>query len=228
VTSVGGDHEGLPAARRERRAPSCARPVRDAPAPCPSRLARMLSLPQLTDGGILLRPHQPEDSEAMHAAVTESIPAVSPWLQWCHAGYSREETDSFIKLAGEAWAYDSHYPFAILAVADGAFLGGTGINHIVKPNRLANVGYWVRTSRTRQGIACAALRLVSQYAFDVLGLTRLEIVCLPSNTFSCRVAEKVGAGFEAIARNRIVMHGTAHNAALYGLVPEDMRGGLRQ
>lgn len=105
---------------------------------------------------LLLRPHQPEDSEAMHAAVTESLPAVSPWLQWSHAGYSREETDSFIKLAGEAWAYDIHYPFAILAVADGAFLGGTGINHIVKPNRLANVGNWVRTSRTRRGIACAA------------------------------------------------------------------------
>ena len=179
-------------------------------------------LPQLTDGRILLRPHYPEDCEALHSAVTESIREVSPWLQWCHAGYSHEEAARFIKLAGEAWALQTDYPFAIVAADDGAFLGGIGINHVVKPNRLANVGYWVRTSCTRQGIASAAVRLVAQYAFGALGLTRLEIVCLPTNTFSRRVAEKAGARFEAVSRNRIVMHGIARAAALYGLVPEDM------
>jgi ribosomal-protein-serine acetyltransferase len=182
---------------------------------------------QLTDGRILLRPHRTEDCVPMHAAIIESIPQVSPWLQWCHAGYSRDETESFIKLAGEGWAQGTHYPFAILAVEDGAFLGGIGINHIVRPNRLANVGYWVRTSRTRQGIAVAALLLVSRYAFDVLGLTRLEIVCIPTNAFSRRVAEKLGARFEAVSRNRIVMHGIARDAALYGLVPEDLRADNR-
>ena len=182
----------------------------------------MPALPQLTDARILLRPHRPEDCEALHSAVTESIREVSPWLQWCHAGYSHEEAESFIKLAGEAWAQQTDYPFAIVAADDGAFLGGVGINHIVKANRLANVGYWVRTSRTRQGIASAALRLVAHYAFGPLGLTRLEIVCLPTNTFSRRVAEKTGARFEAVARNRIVMHGIARDAVLYGLVPEDM------
>ena len=179
--------------------------------------------PQLTDGRILLRPHRPEDCEPLHAAVTESVREVSLWLQWCHAGYSREEAESFIKLAGEAWLQHSDYPFAIVAAEDGAFLGGIGINHIIRLNRLANVGYWVRTSRTRQGIASAALRLVAQYAFGPLGLTRLEIVCIPTNTLSRRVAEKAGAKFEAISRNRIVMHGLARDAALYGLVPDDVR-----
>jgi RimJ/RimL family protein N-acetyltransferase len=56
-----------------------------------------------------------------------------------------------------------------------------------------------------------------------LGLTRLDIVCKPDNTSSRRVAEKVGARFEAISRNRIVMHGVAYDAALYGLVPEDIQ-----
>jgi len=158
----------------------------------------------------------------MYAAVAESIPEISPWLPWCHAGYSRDETAGFIKIAGEAWADHSHYPFAILAVSGADFLGGIALNHIAKPNRLANVGYWVRTSRTRQGIASAAARLVSQYAFGTLGLTRLEIACIPTNTSSRRVAEKVGAKFEAVARNRLVMHGVACDAALYSLLPEDV------
>jgi ribosomal-protein-serine acetyltransferase len=187
----------------------------------------MSSLPQLTDGTILLRPHRPEDVDAMHAAVTESTREVSPWLPWCHPGYSRDEAESFIQLVGEAWAQNTHYPFAIFAVEDGGFLGGVAINHVARPNRLANVGYWVRTSRTRQGVASAAVRLVAQYAFGPLGLTRLEIACIPTNTFSRRVAQKAGAKFEAISRNRLVMHGTACEAALYGLVPEDLRADNR-
>jgi RimJ/RimL family protein N-acetyltransferase len=176
----------------------------------------------LSDGTVLLRPHRLEDCDAMYAAVTESIPEISRWLPWCHAGYSRDETAGFIKLAGAAWDDLIHYPFAVLAAKDGAFLGGIAINHIAKPNRLANLGYWVRTSRTRQGIASAAVRLVSQHAFGTLGLTRLEIACIPTNTSSRRVAEKVGAKFEAVARNRLVMHGVAYAAALYSLLPEDM------
>lgn len=180
------------------------------------------SLLSLSDGAVLLRPHRPEDCDAMYAAVTESIPEISPWLPWCHAGYSRDETAAFIRAAGAAWDDRSHYPFAILAATDGAFLGGVAVNHIARPNRLASVGYWVRTSRTRQGVASAAVRLVSRYAFDTLGLTRLEIACIPTNTSSRRVAEKVGAKFEAVARNRLVMHGVAYAAALYSLLPEDL------
>lgn len=183
----------------------------------------MPALPQLTDGTVLLRPHRPEDCDAMHAAVMESIQEVSLWLPWCHAGYSREEAEGFITLAGEAWQQATQFPFGIFGAENNAFLGGIAINHIVKPNRLGCVGYWVRTSRTKQGIASAAVRLVSQYAFDSLGLTRLEIACIPTNISSRRVAENVGAKFEAVARNRIVMHGTAYDAAVYGLVPEDMR-----
>jgi RimJ/RimL family protein N-acetyltransferase len=188
----------------------------------------MSSLPELTDGVILLRPHRPEDCDVMHAAVMESVPEVSRWLPWCHSGYSREDALSFIRLAADAWTQNIHYPFAILAAEDGAFLGGIGINHIVRLHRLANVGYWIRSSRTRRGIASAAVRLVARYAFGSLGLTRLDIVCKPDNTSSRRVAEKAGARFEAISRNRIVMHGVACDAALYGLVPEDIQADSRR
>lgn len=184
----------------------------------------MTDLPQLTDGRILLRPHRREDCEALHAAVTESVQEVASWLPWCHPGYSRAEAEAFISLAGEAWAQRTHYPFAITAAKDGALLGGIEINHIVRINRLANVGYWVRTSWTRQGIASAALRLVAQYAFGALGLTRLEIVCLPTNLPSRRVAEKGGARLEALSRNRIVMHGMPRDAVVYGLLPQDIVG----
>jgi RimJ/RimL family protein N-acetyltransferase len=62
----------------------------------------------------------------------------------------------------------------------------------------ANVGYWVRTSRTGQGIATAAVRLVARFGFEDLGLRRLELLIAVHNVASRRVAEKVGATLEGV------------------------------
>jgi ribosomal-protein-serine acetyltransferase len=176
----------------------------------------------LTDGTILLRQLQSGDVDPMYAAVRESIPEVSRWLPWCHEGYARSETVDFVASAATAWKNNVQYPFGIFDADGIGFLGGISINHIARTNRLANVGYWVRTARTRQGIAVRAVLLAARFAFERQGLTRLEIACIPTNTASRRVAEKAGARLEAIARNRIVMHGKAYDAALYSLLPTDV------
>ena len=176
----------------------------------------------LENGRIVLRPLEPGDVAAMYSAVRESIPEVSRWLPWCHAGYARADTAGFVDMSARAWADRSQFPFGIFEAATGSFVGGLSVNHIVRTNRLANIGYWVRTSAVRQGIAAAAVRLAARFAFTDLGLTRLEIACIPDNIASRGVAEKVGAKLETIARNRIVMHGRAYDAALYSLIPSDL------
>jgi ribosomal-protein-serine acetyltransferase len=162
------------------------------------------------------------DVESVYAAVAESIPEVSRWLPWCHDGYAQSETAEFVDASMRGWVEGSQFQFGIFSAHDKGYLGGISVNHIVKANRLANVGYWVRTGCTGRGIASAALRLVARYAFADLGLTRLEIAAICDNVRSRRVAERAGAQFEAIARNRLVMHGNAYDAALYSLLPEDL------
>ena len=44
-----------------------------------------------------------------------------------------------------------------------------------------NLGYWVRTDATRRGIATAATRRLARWAFEALGLRRVEIVIAPGN-----------------------------------------------
>ena len=182
----------------------------------------ILSSTELTDGELLLRPLAHGDRDMMYAAVVESIAEVSPWLPWCHPGYSIAETESFIELCITAWAQQSHFPLAIFHAQSGEYLGGTSVNHIDRQNRLGNVGYWVRTSAARRGIAPKAVRLVARCAFETLQLSRLEIAARPENRASRRVAEKCGAKLETIARNRIVQHGRPYDAALYSLIPADL------
>lgn len=178
----------------------------------------------LTDGELLLRPLERGDRDALYAAVLESIPQISPWLPWCHPGYAISETEAYIESCITAWAQQSHFPLAIFDARDGRYFGGTGVNHIERTNRVCNVGYWVRTSATRRGIAPKAVRLVARFAFETLQMSRIEIVARLENTRSRRVAEKSGAKFEAIARNRIVQHNRAYDAALYSLIPADLAG----
>lgn len=87
---------------------------------------------------------------------------------------------------------------------------------------MGNLGYWVRTSRTRSGVASAATRLIARFGFLSLGLQRLEIVVAVGNQASERVAEKAGATREGVLRKRLLIHGQPHDAVLYSLVAEDL------
>jgi RimJ/RimL family protein N-acetyltransferase len=176
---------------------------------------------KLTDGGVLIRPHAASDVEPMYAAVVESMATVGRWMSWCNADYSLRDAMTFYERCAKAWDTDGDREFGIFDAVSNELLGCVGINQINRINRFANMGYWVRASRERRGIASTAARLASGFAFAALGLARIEIVVLPDNMASRRVAEKVGARFECIARNRLQFGSEAHDAAMYSLVPGD-------
>jgi ribosomal-protein-serine acetyltransferase len=89
-------------------------------------------------------------------------------------------------------------------------------------NAYANLGYWVRTSAQRRGVGSAAVRLVARYGFSELRLGRVEIVTDVENVASRRTAERAGARFEGVCRNRLKEWDRFNDAALYGLVPADL------
>lgn len=177
---------------------------------------------ELADGFLLLRPWRPEDAHALQAAVQESLETVGRWLPWCHAGYDVDEAQAWIAHCREGWAADEHFAFGIFERDSGTLLGSVGLNQRNRMHRNAALGYWVRQSRQGQGIAWRAARLAARFGFEALGLVRIEIVALPDNHASRRTAEKAGARFEAIARQRIWMHDEARNAAIYALVAADL------
>jgi RimJ/RimL family protein N-acetyltransferase len=176
----------------------------------------------LQDEAIIVRPHEPQDVDPIYLAVKESIAEISPWLPWCHPGISRDEIAAFVEFSRKGWADGSQHQFVILDASTGGLLGGISLSHIVKSNRLANMGYWVRTSAVGRGIATRAVRLVAQCGFQSLDLSRIEIAAIPDNRRSVRVAQRSGATREGLARNRLVMHGRAYDAELYSLVPSDL------
>jgi RimJ/RimL family protein N-acetyltransferase len=177
---------------------------------------------ELTDGNIILRPYRSGDTEATYKAIRESLAEMSPWLPFAHKDYSMKETKDWVKSRPKEWKKGHSYEFVILDAKGGTIIGGCGLNRIDKENRCANLGYWVRTNRTGEGVATAATILLAKWGFEVLKLARIEILVATGNERSLRVAEKAGARREGILRNRINIHDRMHDAVMHSLVPGDV------
>lgn len=176
----------------------------------------------IEEAPLRLRPWRPDDAPALHEAVRESVASVGRWLPWCDAGYDLASAEAWIAQCRADWLTQEQFAFGVFDLGDGSLLGSVGLNQRNLRQRSAAAGYWVRQSRQQRGVATHALRLAAAFGFRQLGLVRLEIVVLPDNHASRRVAERSGARFEAIARQRLWMAGAAHDAAVYALVPPDL------
>lgn len=176
----------------------------------------------LTDGRLLLAPWRDEDAAELHDAVRESIASVGRWLPWCHAGYGMEHALAWTTQCRAAWQAGTQFAFAVRDAASDELLGGGGLDQLENPHHHANLGYWVRASRQRQGIAVAASRCVARFGFEVLGLARIEIVAMLDNHASRGVAERLGAVFEGPSRQRLWAWDRAHDAVVYALIPADL------
>jgi RimJ/RimL family protein N-acetyltransferase len=56
-----------------------------------------------------------------------------------------------------------------------------------------------------------------------LQLFRVELVMAMTNLASRRVADKAGAQFEGLARHRLYLNGSSVDAAIYSLIPGEVR-----
>jgi ribosomal-protein-serine acetyltransferase len=176
-----------------------------------------------TEPPIALRRFQADDVLPLYEAVRESIADIYPWMSWCHPGYSVEDSRSWVLSRLEAWGQPD-YDFVIVEQGTDRFLGVVGLNQINRVHNFANLGYWVRSSATGRGIAVLAARLGARFGFKELRLHRLEIVVDVDNRRSQRVAEKVGATREGLARQRCKSGDTYRDAYMFSLLPIDLGG----
>lgn len=141
---------------------------------------------------------------------------------WCHPDYAITDAEARVAHCIDAWERKFEFPFGIFSIDGRELFGCVGLNQINETFRSANLGYWVGEAYRRRGIAVRSSSLVASIGFEELSFVRLEIVTLPQNLASQKVAEKIGATREAEARNRIILQGRPTTAVVYSLVPEDV------
>jgi ribosomal-protein-alanine N-acetyltransferase len=114
----------------------------------------------------------------------------------------------------------SGYGFGIFA-AD-RFVGEITLSSIQRgPFQNAFVGYWVDEAVAGQGLAPEATVGVLRFAFEELGLHRVEIAIVPRNRASRRVVEKLNLREEGVAVRYLEIDGNWEDHVRYAMTAEE-------
>jgi len=114
-------------------------------------------------------------------------------------------------------------PLRTFAIAvDLRFAGVIGFDPLPDVHRMgANVGYWLGEPYWGRGIATAALRTITTYAFATFPLERLQAEVFAWNIASARVLEKAGYALEGRTRRSIVKAARISDGLLYARLRDD-------
>ncbi len=172
-----------------------------------------------------IRPFAAGDAPLLHAAIRDSITSLSQLFPWCSTDYSPADAEARVAACIAAWRDGSEFPFGIFEPAardagrPARLLGCVGLNRLDRVARSANLGYWVGESHRGRGIATRAAAWTAAYGFRELGLSRIELLVLPDNAPSLRVAGKLGAVRETVLPGAIAFQGRRADAVLFSLSP---------
>ena len=124
----------------------------------------------LSDEKYRLRAPEPEDLDVLFGMENDT----SLWMASGNAvPYSRYQIKKYIMQSQHDFYTDRQVRFMILRVADNTVLGSVDLTDIDPYNGRAEIGVALLSEYRGQGIASAALKIVSGYAKKVLRLRQL-------------------------------------------------------
>jgi RimJ/RimL family protein N-acetyltransferase len=156
----------------------------------------------LTDR-LLLRPYAPDDAGLVKDAVDTSLEHLRTFMDWAWAapepvGVVRKR----LRMFRDAFRHGDDWIYGLFDRDGSALVGGAGLHRRVGPEAL-EIGYWIRASRVRQGLATEAAAALTRLAFECCGAVWVEIHVDPANSASLAVAERLGYLREATLRKRL-------------------------
>jgi ribosomal-protein-alanine N-acetyltransferase len=105
---------------------------------------------------------------------------------------------------------------------DERFAGEITLSSVQRgPFQQAFIGYWVDQQLAGQGLVPESVVVVLRFAFEMLGLHRVEIAIVPRNHASRRVVEKLGIRSEGVAIGYLEIDGRWEDHVRYAITSEE-------
>jgi RimJ/RimL family protein N-acetyltransferase len=174
--------------------------------------------PPLRGGELLLRPTRKRDVAAIRAVYSE--PDIRRWMGWDGPLPDDAEARATIERAAQAWEQATWAVFAIVDAAKDQVMGG--VNLRFSDFEIAEVSYFLRASARGRGFATRAVQMLARWAFDDVGIERIELRTHPENAASQRVAERAGFTREGVERaSRAWPDGSRFDSIVFSLIRSD-------
>jgi RimJ/RimL family protein N-acetyltransferase len=196
------------------------------PAGDPDALSAQLGVPGsgwrdevLEDGDLRLRPPAAADVPALVAACRD--PEIPRWTT-VPSPYEEQHAVEFVRRAADGRRRGTALDFLVVDRATDRLVGCASLIALNWPLLTATAGYWVAAEARGMGVARRSLGIVARFAFDRLGLRRVQLDVMPANAASCRVAEAAGFRREGVRRSAFPRGDGRVDVVGYGLVPEHL------
>ncbi|MFD0915933.1 GNAT family N-acetyltransferase [Pseudahrensia aquimaris] len=182
-----------------------------------------------------------EQAQLISQRLTLRRPRIDDYEQWAKL---RRESAEFLKPFEPKWArtelaktsYRARlaqqeadivsgrgYHWFLFSIENGALLGGLSLTNIRRGIiESGTLGYWMGEAYAGQHFMREAVSTVSDYAFDTLGLHRLEAATVLNNVASQKLLSACGFQREGEARAYLKINGAWRDHVLFARVnPQD-------
>jgi RimJ/RimL family protein N-acetyltransferase len=174
--------------------------------------------PPLEDGVIALRGWRNSDAGAITRLFRDEDA-----IRWTRAPSPYREGDAFQWLASlpTQMRRGDALPLAVTDAADGSLLASIDLR--MRGEGRGEFGYVVGAWARGRGIGTRALRLYCAYAFEKLGVARLELLVQPGNDASLALGARLGFTREGLLRSHSIVRGERKDMVMMSLLPGELR-----
>ena len=155
----------------------------------------------LEDETVLLRPLQESDSENL---LEISLNEPETWEYSLVRANGRENLEKYIQIALKARENQKEFPFVVFDKKSGEYAGSTRFYDINFEFKTLQLGYtWYGKAFRGTGLNKHCKYLLLEYAFETLGMERVEFRADNNNEQSIAAMKSIGCKVEGILRNHM-------------------------
>ena len=160
----------------------------------------------LEDDFVLLRPLQESDVENL---LEISLNEPETWEYSLVRANGKENLTHYIQIALKARANQTEFPFIVVDKKSGKYAGSTRFYDIQLPFKTLQLGYtWYGKDFRGTGLNKHCKFLLLQFAFETLGMERVEFRADNNNERSIAAMKSIGCKVEGVLRNHMPTFGS--------------------
>jgi len=181
----------------------------------------------LEDNNVLLRPLQLTDIDNL---LTISLNEPETWDYSSTTAAGEDGLKTYINDALLARQTGKEYPFIVYDKQAGAYAGSTRFYDIQPANKMLQLGYtWYGKNFRGTGMNKHCKFLLLQFAFETLGMERVEFRADARNERSIAAMKSIGCKVEGIIRSWMPLRdGGRKDSIILSILKEEWFGGVKE
>ena len=151
------------------------------------------------DNEILLRQLELDDYKVIFETIDTQREYLGKWLPFVEFTKKPDDSKKFVEMTINL--PEDRFEYVFIIRRENQFVGLIGFKCTDKQNKKTEIGYWLSEIFQGKGIATKSVKRLCDFAFNELGINRVQIKCAVGNEKSKSIPKRLGFSFEGIERD---------------------------